>query len=134
MTLGAHRDDELVGDRRHRARHAMIALHRDRIGIAPNLTAIRQGQAAERVLFLLAVVVHEVHAPIENGGAGVTVAHVNRPQLARLPWLPGSREARRFRANGIPVWSTELRPCARQVRGLAIGADELARKDSISSG
>ena len=69
--------DQLVGHRRHRAGHAVIALDRHRIRIAPNLTAIRQGQAAERVLLLVAVVVHEVHAPAEDGGAGVTLAHVN---------------------------------------------------------
>src|ERR1019366_4817221 len=100
---------QLVGPRRHRARHAMITLHQDRIGIAPNLTAIRQGQTAERVLLLFAVVVHEIDAPIEDGSAGVAVTHVNPPQLARLSRLPGSREAGGFRADGIPVWPTKLR-------------------------
>ena len=64
VALGAHCDDELVRNGRHGARHTVIALDRDRIGITPNLTAVRKGETPQRILFLVAVVVHDIDPAI----------------------------------------------------------------------
>ena len=130
--LGPIATTSLSVTRRHGARHAVIALHRDRIGITPDLAPVGQRQAAQGVLLLVAVVVHEIDAPVENGRAGVAFAHVNRPQLARF-----RRPARRARGSSFPVLMPSRfgpRNCGQapgQIRRLAIGADELAGEDGV---
>ena len=109
----------------------MVALHRDGIGEAPDLPPVRQRQAAEGVLLLVAVVVHEIDAPVEDCGAGVAFAHVNRPQLARFRRLPGAREAHLIGADAITVWPPELRPCAGKICRLAVGSNDLAGEDGV---
>ena len=82
-------------------------------------------------MLLVAVIVHEIDAPVQDCGAGIAVPHINRPQLVRLPGLPGAGETHRFRADAITAWPAKLRPCARKIRRLAIGSDELAGEHGV---
>src|SRR5208337_2228646 len=116
VALGAHRHDELVVNCRDGAGHAVVSLDRDRVSIAPDLAPIGQREAAESVLLLVAVVVHEIDAPVEDSSPGVAFAHVNRPQLPGFRGLPGAREAYQFRADGVAVRPAKLRPRAGKSR------------------
>ena len=133
VALGAHRHEQLLGERRNSAGHPVIALDRDEIGITPDLPPVGQRQATQGVLLLVAVVIHEIDAPVEDCGTGVAFPHVSRPQLAGLASLPGARKADRFRADAVTVGAPKLRPSTRQVRRLALGTDQLAAEDRIGT-
>jgi len=79
VALGADGHNELIRNDRHGAGHAMVALYADRVAITPNLPPIRQREAAQRILLLIAVIVHEIDPAVQNHGTGVTFAHVNCP-------------------------------------------------------
>ena len=76
VRAGTDRHDAALGHRGHRARHAVPFTYDDRIAIAPDLLAVVQGEASQRVGFVLDVVVQQVHASRPHRGTGVSRAQL----------------------------------------------------------
>jgi len=131
MALGVHGDDEFVGERGHGAGHPVVALDRKVVGVAPEFGAVGQGETSQGVLLFVVVVVQEIHAALANHNAGVALATIHRPQLARAGGVPGAGQGRGFRADVVAVWPAELGPEAGEVRLLGRTWDEFAGQDGI---
>ena len=114
MALGTHRHDELVRHRRHGARHAVIAFQR-RAGSQKRQISLPSASDKQRntSCLLVAVVIHQIHAPVQHRRAGVTFARVNGPELARPGGGPGSGEWRGIGADAIVVGAAKSGPRAR---------------------
>jgi hypothetical protein len=121
----------MVVDCGNGARHAVVALDRHWVGIAPNLASVRQREAPESVLPILTVIIHEINPAVENRGAGITFADVQAPKFSGLPWLPGAKKFARIRAGFVAdpgaIGAAEPWPGARRGLRLAVPREELAR-------
>ncbi len=126
-------DDKFFRDDGHGARHAVVALDRERIAEAPKLLPVRERKATQRALLRVAVVVEEIDATSAHRDAGVTFAHVERPEFARRRSFPIAGKFGWLDRHAVAIWPAKLRPRAGQLTGLAAAGNQLACQDGIGA-
>ena len=113
VALGAERDQVLLRHCGGGAAHAVIALDLHRIGKSPELAAIRQGQATQRIRMVGGVVVEDKHAAIQHRRTGIAFSKPDLPQGGRHAAAPVTVNGQGSGKNAIPLRSAKLRPVTR---------------------
>ena len=81
------------------------------VTVSPDLAAVVQGEAAQRIGRAVDVVIQHVHTSTLDGGRGVAIAQRHRPKTFGPSGGPGPRQPHRLFADRIAIRSTEPRPC-----------------------